>query len=127
MIVPSREWISEHTKITKENEKFVGVLLPGPYTIILNAKERIPFVVSKEGSVGIRIPKHEFCDFIRSLGILFITTSVNLSEENPVFSLKDIPDQIKKIVDFAIDAGRIEGPASRVFDIRTNELKIARW
>jgi len=127
VIVPSKEWISENTKITKENEKFVGVLFPGPYTIILNAKERIPYVVSKEGSMGIRIPKHEFCDLIRSLNLLFLTTSVNLSEEEPVFSLKDIPKEIRSISDYAIDDGRIEGPASRVFDIRTNELKIARW
>jgi L-threonylcarbamoyladenylate synthase len=127
VIVPSKEWISENTKITRENEKFVDVLFPGPYTVILNAKERIPYVVSKEGSIGIRIPKNEFCDLIRSLNVLFVTTSVNLSEEEPVYSIKEIPEEIKKIADYAIDSGRIEGPASRVFDIRTNELKIARW
>jgi len=127
VIVPSREWISGHTKISKENEKFIDVLFPGPYTIILKAKERIPYVVSKEFSIGIRLPKHEFCDIIRSLNVLFVTTSVNISEEQPVFSVKDIPKQIKEIADYAIDAGRIEGRSSRVFDIRTNELKIARW
>lgn len=127
VIVPSKEWISENTKITKENERFLEVLFPGPYTIILEAREQIPFVVSKEKSIGIRIPKNEFCDLIRSLGILFVTTSVNLSEEKPAFSIKDIPKQIREIADYVIDAGRIEGHASRVFDIRTNELKIARW
>jgi len=127
VIVPSKEWIRKNTKITKENERFVDVLFPGPYTVILKAKEQIPYAVSKEGSIGIRIPKNEFCDLIRSTGVLFITTSVNLSEEEPVYSVKRIPDQIKKIVDYAVDAGKIEGPASRVFDIRTNELKIARW
>jgi len=127
VIVPSKEWISGHTKITKENKKFVDVLFPGPYTVILNARERLPHLVSKEGSMGIRIPRNEFCDLIRSLGILFVTTSVNLSEEEPVYSVKDIPKQIKDITDYAIDSGRIEGRSSRVFDIRTNELKIARW
>ncbi|NIO23108.1 MAG: threonylcarbamoyl-AMP synthase [Candidatus Aenigmarchaeota archaeon] len=127
VIVPSKEWISENTRITKENRNFVDVLLPGPYTVILKAKERIPYVVSKEGSVGIRIPKNEFCDLIRSLGIIFVTTSVNLSEEEPVYSIKDVPKEIKEIADYAIDSGRIEGRSSRVFDIRTNELKIARW
>jgi L-threonylcarbamoyladenylate synthase len=127
VIVPSKEWISGNTKITKENEKFLEVLFPGPYTVILKARERIPFVVSREGSIGIRIPRNEFCDLIRSLNVLFVTTSVNLSEEEPVYSIKEIPKEIKKIADYAIDSGRIEGRASRVFDIRTNELKIARW
>jgi len=127
VIVPSKEWIWENTKITRENKEFVDVLLPGPYTVILKAKEEIPFVVSGKGSIGVRIPKHEFCDLIRSTGVLFITTSVNISEEEPVYSVKDVPERIRKIADYAIDAGRIEGPASRVFDIRTNELKIARW
>ena len=127
VIVPSREWVSENAKITKENEKFLEVLFPGPYTVILNAKERIPFVVSKEGSIGIRIPKDKFCDLVRSLNVLFVTTSVNLSEEEPVYSIEEIPEEIKKIADYAIDSGRIEGGSSRVFDIRSNNLEILRW
>jgi L-threonylcarbamoyladenylate synthase len=126
VIVPSKEWIFKNTKISKENKRFVESLLPGPYTVILKVKKRIPFVVSKEKTIGIRIPKNEFCDLIRRQNILFVTTSVNLTEEEPVFRIEDIPPPIRKIVDFAIDAGEIKGYASRVFDL-TKGFEIARF
>lgn len=127
VIAPSKEWIAENTKITSDYVKFINSLFPGPYTVVLNAKVKIPFVVSKEGKIGIRIPKNEFCDFIRSQGFPFVTTSVNLSEENPVYSVNDIPEKIKQIADYAIDAGEIRGHASRVFDISERKLEILRW
>ncbi|MEE9323440.1 MAG: L-threonylcarbamoyladenylate synthase [Candidatus Aenigmarchaeota archaeon] len=127
IIAPSKEWIVENIKITSNNLKFIDNLFPGPYTVILKAKIKIPFVVSKEGKIGTRIPRNEFCDFIRSQGFPFVTTSVNLSEENPVYSINDIPEQIKQIADYVIDAGEIKGHASRVYDISGKSLEILRW
>ncbi len=129
IIAPSKEWISENTKITSDYVKFVNDLLPGPYTVILKAKAKmkIPFVISKEGKIGIRIPRNEFCDFIRSQGFPFVTTSVNVSEKEPVFWIKEIPARIMTIADYVIDAGEIHGHASRVFDISGRRLEIIRW
>ncbi len=127
VIAPSIQWIAENTVITSSNLKFVSSLFPGPYTVVLKARVKIPYVVSKEGKMGVRIPKNEFCDFIRSQGFPFVTTSVNLSNEQPVYSVKDIPERIKQITDYAIDAGEIRGGGSRVFDISGGELEILRW
>ncbi|MBN2042753.1 MAG: threonylcarbamoyl-AMP synthase [Candidatus Aenigmarchaeota archaeon] len=126
VIVPSKDWIRENTVISKENMEFVNNLLPGPYTIILKAKKAIPFVTSKEKTMGLRIPRNEFCDLIREQGILFVTTSVNLSEDEPVTSVKDIPAQMKERVDFAIDAGELGRYGSRVFDL-TKGFEIVRF
>jgi L-threonylcarbamoyladenylate synthase len=127
IIAPSKEWIAENTKIMSDGVKFINNLFPGPYTVILKARIKIPFVVSKEGKIGIRIPKDEFCDFIRSQGSPFVTTSVNLSEENPVYFIEQIPKQMKQIADYAIDAGEIKGHASRVFDVSGRRMAILRW
>ena len=127
VIAPSKEWIFKSTKITNDHFKFIDSLFPGPYTVIFKARVKIPFVVSKEGKMGVRIPRNEFCDFIRSKGSPFVTTSVNLSENNPVYSISDIPEQIKQVADYAIDAGEIRGHASRVFDITGKRLEILRW
>ena len=127
VIVPSKEWIKENTVISKENMEFVNSLLPGPYTIILKAKKAIPFVTSKkEKTIGIRIPRDEFCDLVRKQNVLFITTSVNLSEDEPVTSVSEIPAQVKEKVDFAIDGGEIKGYGSRVFDL-TKGFEIVRF
>lgn len=127
VIAPSKEWIAENARMTSDYVKFINDLLPGPYTVILKTKINIPFVVSKDGKIGLRIPRNEFCDFIRSQGFPFITTSVNLSEENPVYFIRDIPDKIREIADYAVDAGEIKGRASRVFDISGKGLEIVRW
>ncbi len=126
VIVPSKEWIFQNTVISKDNMEFVNNLLPGPYTIILKAKKTISNVTSKEKTVGLRIPRNEFCDLIREQNILFISTSVNLSEDEPVSSIKDIPAQVKEKVDFAIDAGELGKYGSRIFDL-TEGFEIVRF
>ena len=127
VIAPSMEWIAENTISTSSNLKFADNLLPGPYTVIMKTNLKLAHVVSKERKIGLRIPRNKFCDFIRSHGIPFVTTSVNISEEEPVHSLKDVPDKIKEIADYAIDAGEINGLGSRVFDISGGGLEIVRW
>jgi L-threonylcarbamoyladenylate synthase len=126
VIAPSKEWITENTRITTDNAQFVDSLLPGPYTVILKAKADIP-LVSAEGKLGVRIPKNEFCDFIRSQGVPFLTTSVNLSTTAPISSLKEIPQQIAEVADYAIDAGELKGDSSRIFDISGKDMQIIRW
>jgi L-threonylcarbamoyladenylate synthase len=130
IIVPSKEWIFEHTKVSDVNKKFIDNLLPGPYTIILKAKELpdIPkIIVSDKNTIGVRIPKNEFTDFIRQQEVIFITTSVNLSEEEPVTKIDEIPESIKKIVDYAIDSGVLDNQPSRIFDLTTDDIKIVRY
>jgi L-threonylcarbamoyladenylate synthase len=126
VIAPSKEWITENTRITTDNAKFVDSLLPGPYTIILKSKIDIPLVTA-EGKIGIRMPKNEFCDFIRSQGVPFLTSSVNAGPTAPAKSVKEIPEKIARITDFAIDAGELGGASSRIFDISGKELVILRW
>lgn len=129
IIAPSKEWIAENTSTLSINLKFVNSLFPGPYTVIMKAKAnvKIPYVVSKEGKIGIRIPKNEFCDFIRSQGFPFITTSVNVSDTEPVNKIKEVSSSITGIADYVIDAGEIHGYSSRIYDISGKNLEIIRW
>ena len=60
-------------------------------------------VVAEDGSVGIRIPMNEFC---RQLCFKFrrpiVSTSANISGENPPKGFKDIDPQIKEAVDYVV-------------------------
>ncbi len=60
-------------------------------------------VVAEDGSVGIRIPMNEFC---RQLCFKFrrpiVSTSANISGENPPKGFKDIDPQIKEAVDYMV-------------------------
>ena len=128
VIAPGKDWIWQHAVLTDANRKFADDILPGPYTLIVRAKGGAPkAVVSSERSLGIRIPNHPFTDIVSEARVPFVTTSVNLSGEEPVSSIRDIPGQIIKGVDWAIDAGKVFGLASRVFDLREKDVKILRY
>jgi len=101
IIAPSISWIKEHCIFDEILEKY----LPGPYTLILE-KLRPGFLshVSPTSTLGIRIPKNEFCDRIRNIGKPFVTTSVNLSREPFATSIDSISKEIKDKVDIIQEA-----------------------
>ncbi len=119
IIAPSIKWIKENCIIEYNIENY----LPGPYTLILK-KKNVNFLnwVSETNTLGIRIPKNDFCDEIRKIGKPFITTSVNLSGENPAVSIKDINIKIIKQVDEVIDNGKLNGKSSTLI-INNKEIK----
>lgn len=127
VIAPGKEWIWSHASISRVNKDLIDKMLPGPYTIIVAANSKSPKpVVSSEKSLGVRIPKHPFTALVEEAGVPFVTTSLNIKNEPPVTRIPDIPEQIKKFVDFVIDSGIIDGFPSRIFDMRTDEIKTVR-
>ncbi|MBN2101966.1 MAG: threonylcarbamoyl-AMP synthase [Candidatus Aenigmarchaeota archaeon] len=128
VIAPSFDWIEENATGTKENLAFVKSLLPGPYTVILKATPSAPKeLVSLQKTIGIRIPLNKFTDLVRTTGIPFVTTSANLSGEEPIKKISELPEDIKALTDIAIDAGEIDGLPSRVFDLSGKEVNIVRY
>ena len=60
-------------------------------------------VIAEDGSVGIRIPMNEFCrQLCFRLRKPIVSTSANISGENPPKGFKDISQQIKDAVDYTI-------------------------
>lgn len=127
VIAPSMDWIYENCIIPKTNLDLIGQLLPGPYTLILKTRLKIPHVVAKGGTIGVRIPRNRFTDFIRKQGILFITTSANLKGEEPIRNINEAPKSVKDTADFAIDSGTLDNPSSRVFDFTGEKIEILRF
>ena len=125
VIAPSKEWIWSHTNISPANRELADKLLPGPYTLILPANNKSPKpVVSSQKTIGLRMPRHPFMEIISEAGVPFVTTSVNRSGQLPVKSLRDVPEDIRKYIDWAVDGGVLDGHPSRIFDMTGPELKI---
>lgn len=58
---------------------------------------------AQDGTVGVRIPKFEFCQtLLSSLGHPIVSTSANLSGRPSPAQYEDIEDEIKKRVDLAL-------------------------
>jgi L-threonylcarbamoyladenylate synthase len=119
IIAPSFEWIEQNCIINVDLKKY----LPGPYTIILK-KKNPEFLshISNTDSLGIRVPNHDLTKKIQKSGVPFITTSVNLSGEEPITKISEIPKQIIDKVDFIIDKGELSGRPSTLV-ISGREIK----
>jgi len=81
-----------------------------PLTIVYsNAKNLASNALAEDGSIGIRIVKHPFCEqLLQRFRKPLISTSANLSGQPSAKSFADIADEIKEGVDYIVHFGRQE-------------------
>lgn len=128
IIIPNKEWIKENCTIDKKANKWLKKL-PGKYTLIINLKDKkaiSKLVNNNQDSIGVRIPKNWFSKVIEEYSNPFVTTSVNLTGEKPMSSIKDLNNKVRKRVDYLIYEGKITGKPSTIVDLRKKERIIKR-
>lgn len=76
-----------------------------PLTIIYSgARNLAPNAIASDGSIGIRIVRHEFCEqLLQRFKKPIISTSANLSGEASPAYFDEISDEIKKGVDYVVN------------------------
>ncbi|MBK0383228.1 threonylcarbamoyl-AMP synthase [Pedobacter sp. SD-b] len=76
-----------------------------PLTIIYDgAKNLAKNLINEDGSVAIRIPKHDFCEqLIQRFRKPIVSTSPNISGEPTPFNFFQISDEILNGVDYVVD------------------------
>jgi len=79
-----------------------------PLTIVYSgAKNLAKNVIATDGSIGIRIAKHDFCEqLLQRFRKPIVSTSANLSGELPPKGFHDISDTIKNGVDYVVKYGQ---------------------
>ncbi|OFY42422.1 MAG: threonylcarbamoyl-AMP synthase [Bacteroidetes bacterium GWF2_40_14] len=103
-----------------------------PLTIIYpGAIGLAPNIVAEDGSAGIRIPEHPFCQqLISKFRRPIVSTSANISGENAPSGYHDISDEIINSVDWIADPMLEEGstgkPSSIIMLGLGGEIKIIR-
>lgn len=103
-----------------------------PLTIIYpGARGLAPNAIAEDGSVGIRITKDEFCKkLIYKFNKPIISTSANISGKPTPRNFSEIPDAIKKGVDYVVNYRQHEKnnpPPSTIIQLQMNgEFKIIR-
>ena len=100
------------------------LILPGATGV---AKNLIP----EEGTLGVRIPDHEFCRLLlRKLGRPIVSTSANLSGEKTPRTLPEIVPEIVAGVDYVVNPrfqGRPTGKSSSIIAFSENgEVQVIR-
>lgn len=128
IIVPNKEWIYFNCEVHTNHQSFIEEL-PGPYTFILNLVKKNMIsnnINNSSNTIGVRIPNNWFCSAISDIGIVFVTTSVNLAGEKQIQSLQDLDIEQFINVDYFIDDGELNGKSSTIIDLRNAVEKIIR-
>ena len=105
-------------------DKPLTAILPGARGVAAN-------LIPDEGTLGVRIPDHEFCSrMLRKFGRPIVSTSANISGEATPKTLADTDQCIVKGVDYVVDP-RCEGkathrPSSIIAFGEGGEVKIIR-
>lgn len=103
-----------------------------PLTLILPGAAGVaPNLIPDEGTLGVRIPDHAFCQaLLRRLGRPIVSTSANLSGESAPRTLGEVAREIVEGVDHVVDP-RFEGrptgkPSSIILFNEAGEFRIIR-
>ena len=102
--------------------------LPGPYTFVLEATRIVPdSLVTRQKTVGVRIPDDPIAiAIVRELGHPLVTTSANLTGEEPLHDPVEIEGQLGRQLDLVVDGGIRLGNASTVISLINDQIDVLR-
>ncbi len=111
--------VARYAKVSNYAFKILKRHLPGPYTFVLTASNIVPdLLVTKQKSVGIRIPSNKIChEITKNLGHPIITTSANISGEEPIGDPEKVELELGKNLDLVINGGILSADVSSVISL----------
>ena len=112
-------------EVMEMSEKPLTLILEGAVGVAAN-------LIPEEGTLGVRVPNHDFCQqLLRKFGKPIVSTSANISgEPTPLKGLKDVAKEIIDGVDFVVNP-RFQGkptcqPSSIIAFGERGEVNIIR-
>lgn len=131
MVCASISQLTEYTKpIDRSTFKLLNRSLPGPFTFILEASNKIPKIFgANRKRVGVRIPDNSIVlELVNQLGNPLAVGSIH--DEDEILEYTTDPYQIferfENDVDMVIDGGYGQHTASTIVEIDNGEIEIIR-
>jgi tRNA threonylcarbamoyl adenosine modification protein (Sua5/YciO/YrdC/YwlC family) len=120
--------IARYAKVSNYAFKLLRRLLPGPYTFVMEANSVVPdLLLTKQRTVGIRMPNNPIClAIVKELGHPIVTTSANLSGEDPIGNPWQVECDLGKLLDLVIDGGDLSADVSSVVSIIGDRPEVLR-
>lgn len=123
--------LSDYTRHVSNNVfKLMKHYLPGPYTFILEASNKVPKLFRyKKKTIGIRIPDNNIVrEIVRELGNPLLTTSIH--DQDELLDYTTDPEliymQYRKIVDAVASGGYSNNRPSTVIDCTSEIPEVIR-
>jgi len=125
--------LNEMIDETSENMDKISPVLreywPGELTVIFKADRKFTRKFDEElETIGVRIPKNETAlEIIKNAGGIVLTTSANISGENPVTRLNSLNKEIREKADCVIeDESTLTGKPSTIVKYENGEIELLR-
>ena len=122
--------LADYTKpLDNSTFRLMKKALPGPFTFILEANNKLTGVFKKKKEIGIRVPDHLIPrEIVRVLEKPIITTSIH--DDDEFIEYPSDPAQIYEMMqdqaDIIIDGGYGNNIASTVVDATKGEMNVVR-
>lgn len=120
--------VSDYAHVSNMAYRIMRKALPGPFTFVLPAAKIVPkIMITKQKTVGIRVPGNNICrELITALGNPILTTSAILDEDRPLSEAYEFEELLGNVVDVVIDGGMVYPDPSTVVDFSGDEPEILR-
>ena len=121
--------VSDYGHVSNMAYRIMRKALPGPFTFVLPAAKIVPkIMITKQKTVGIRVPQNNIClELIEALGNPILTTSAILDREAPALSeAYEFDELLGNKVDLIIDGGMVYPNPSTIVDFSGDEPEILR-
>ncbi|WP_225071433.1 L-threonylcarbamoyladenylate synthase [Desulfuromonas sp. CSMB_57] len=120
--------ISTYAQVSNMAFKIMKRYLPGPYTFVLEATRTVPdLLTTQQKTVGIRIPQNPIAlAIVHELGHPLVTTSANITGEEPCYDPQEIEEHLGRMIDIVVDGGIVRGEASTVISLVNDEVQVLR-
>lgn len=120
--------ISEYAKVSNFAYRLLKRFLPGPYTFILEATKEVPrTLLTKQKTVGIRVPNHQVClDLVTALGNPIISTSANVAGSEAIGTPEEIEEILGSRIDLILDSGPLPSIPSTIVSLVDDKVEILR-
>jgi tRNA threonylcarbamoyl adenosine modification protein (Sua5/YciO/YrdC/YwlC family) len=111
--------VAKYGIVSNESYRLMRRLLPGPYTMILEATRLTPRTsLTRQRQVGVRVPDANVAiALVRALGRPLATTSAALPGEEPLIDAADIQQHLGHGIDLILDGGVTLNEPSTVLDL----------
>ena len=122
--------VSEYVRIDNDTFRLMRDNLPGPFTFILPAGNRLPKIFKNRKEVGIRIPDNSIVrEICEALGAPLLSTSLKVGEHEDI-EYMTLPELIDEKwgdrVDLIIDGGEGDTEQSTIVNCVDGEPEIVR-
>jgi L-threonylcarbamoyladenylate synthase len=115
------------TEISDQAKKLAAKFWPGPLTLVLPRNPHTPWFLSKNDTIGVRVPDHPITRALLSAVGPMAVTSANRSGQENALNADQVMAQLNGWINLVIDGGQTPGDQpSTVVDMTGEEPKILR-